>query len=256
MNEDDDIDGLAAEYVLGSLDVDERKAVAARRSTDAKLNRAIEAWEKRLAPLAHRAPAIAPPPYVFRRIAGRLGASRRPSQSINPTGFSRQRAFAVGACGLAACLALAVVWLRDLPHIPLPRIPTTFVAQLQPSAAQAVLEDGANVWTPFRFEVSFDLRASTVVVSPVAAAPSSTRHYQLWLIPQDSGGLPISLGVIALPKTTTSPWLATYPPNDLLNTTLAVSLEPKNGSPIGMPSGPLVFVGKLSQAPHEAAPRF
>jgi len=56
MTEEDDIDGLAAEYVLGSLDVDERKAVAARRNTDAKLNRAIEAWEKRLAPLAHRAP--------------------------------------------------------------------------------------------------------------------------------------------------------------------------------------------------------
>ena len=254
MSEDDDIDGLAAEYVLGSLDVDERKAVAARRSTDAKLSRAIETWEKRLAPLTHRAPAIAPPPYMFRSIASRLGALRRPS--ITPARFSRQRAFAVGACGLAACLALAVVWLRDLPHIPLPRIPTTFVAQLQPSAAQAVLEDGANVWTPFRFEVSFDLRASTVVVSPVAAAASSTRHYQLWLIPQESGGLPISLGVIGLPKTTTSPWLATYPPDDLPNTTLAVSLEPKDGSPIGMPSGPLVFVGKLSQAPHEAAPRF
>ena len=28
MNEDDDIDGLAAEYVLGSLDAEERKAVA------------------------------------------------------------------------------------------------------------------------------------------------------------------------------------------------------------------------------------
>jgi anti-sigma-K factor RskA len=35
MNEDDDIDGLAAEYVLGTLDGDERQLVAARRRTDA-----------------------------------------------------------------------------------------------------------------------------------------------------------------------------------------------------------------------------
>jgi len=251
MNEDDDIDGLAAEYVLGSLDADERKAVAARRRTDVMLNRAIEAWETRLGPLGDDMPGIEPPPYVFRSIADRLAALQ--GQSIQPTRalFSRRRAVAVGACALAACLALAVVWLRDLPGMP-----TTLVAQLQRSVAGTVLEDGPNVWTPFRFEVSFDLRASTIVVTPVAAAASSTRHYQLWLIPRDRGGPPISLGVIALPKTTTSPWLATYPPDDILNTTLVVSLESEGGSPIGMPSGPLVFVGKLSQAAPSTGSRF
>jgi anti-sigma-K factor RskA len=42
MNEDDDIDGLAAEYVLGTLDGNERQLVAARRRTDAPLDRAIK----------------------------------------------------------------------------------------------------------------------------------------------------------------------------------------------------------------------
>jgi anti-sigma-K factor RskA len=95
--------------------------------------------------------------------------------------------------------------------------------------------------------VLFDLRASTIIVSPVAAAPSPTQHYQLWLIPGDNGP-PISLGMIPLPRTTTSPWQATYPPDDLLETTLAVSLEPESGSPIGKPSGPVVYVGKLAKA--------
>jgi anti-sigma-K factor RskA len=244
MNEDDDIDGLAAEYVLGTLDVDERKHVAGRRKSDVALDHAIRAWETRLGPLSDRTSGIEPPPHVFQRITDRLSALE--GQSIKPTrtAFSRRRAFAVGVCALAACLALAVVWLRDLPG----GIPTTLFAQLQRSVPGTVLEDGPNEWTPFRFEVSFDFRASTIAVTPVAAAESSTRHYQLWLIPRDRGGPPISLGVIALPKTTTSPWPATYPPEDLLNTTLAVSLEPQGGSPIGMPSGPLVFVGKLSQA--------
>jgi len=242
MTEGDDIDGLGAEYVLGSLDVDERKEVAARRRTDAVLDQAIKAWETRLGPLNDRIPGIEPPPFVFRRLSDRLWA--REGQSIKPTRapFSRQSIIAGGAYALAACLALAFVWFRELPGVP-----PTFIAQLQPNAAGTLLEDGPNVWTPFGFEVSFDLRASTIVVSPVAAGASSSRHYQLWLLPRDRAP-PISLGLIALPEANNWPWLATYPPDDLINTTLAVSLEPKGGSPIGIPSGPLVFVGKLLQA--------
>jgi anti-sigma-K factor RskA len=225
--------------VLGTLDGDERQLVAARRRTDAPLDRAIKAWETRLSPLSDSIPGIEPPTYVFRSIEDRIGALQ--GQPIKPPRplFTRARAFAAGACALAACLALAVVWLRDLPGVP-----TTLVAQLHRSAVGAMLEGGANVWTPFGFEVSFDLRASTIVVSPIAAGGSVSQDYQLWLIPGDRGP-PISLGVIPLQKTTTSPWLATYPPDNLPDATLAVSLEPEGGSPIGMPSGPLVFVGKL-----------
>jgi anti-sigma-K factor RskA len=238
MTEDDDIDGLAAEYVLGSLDAEERKDVAARRMTNVALDHAIKAWEMRLDPLSDGVPGINPPPDVFPRIAERLWA-REAIKARKPV-FSRQRALAAGACALAACLALAVVWLRHLPGVP-----TTLVAQLKPSALWVSLEPGTNVWTPFGFDVSVDLRASTIVVSPVAAGVSESRDYQLWLIPRDGGPL-ISLGVIALPKTTISAWLATYPPDDLPNTTLAVSLEPEGGSRTGIPSGPPVFVGTLS----------
>jgi anti-sigma-K factor RskA len=238
MTEEDDIDGLAAEYALGSLDADERRTVAARRRNDPALDRAIKAWEVRLAPLSEAIPGIAPPAHVFAGLADRLRPRAIPS--INPA--RTRRALVASACALAACLVLAVVWIRDLPGVP-----TTLMAQLQRSAAAAILDDGANVWTPFRFEVLFDLRASTIIVSPVAGAPSPTQHYQLWLIPSDHGP-PISLGMIPLPKTTTLPWRATYPPDDLLQTTLAVSLEPEGGSPIGKPSGLVVYVGRLSRA--------
>jgi anti-sigma-K factor RskA len=242
MNVEDDIDGLAAEYVLGTLDIQERKDVAARRRTDVVLDRAIKAWEMRLGPLNDRIPEVEPPPYVFPSIAHTLWGRSVPSPRAAGATISHRRITALGGCALAACLALAVVWFKELPGIP-----ATLIAQLQRSAAGALLEDGPNIWTPFGFEVSFDFRASTMIVSPVAAGESATLHYQLWLLPRDHGP-PISLGLIALPKTTTSPWLATYPPDDLLNTTLAVSLEPEGGSPIGKPSGPLVFVGKLSYA--------
>ena len=54
MAEEDDIDGLAAEYVLGSLDAAKRQQVDARRRTDASVIAAIVAWERRLAPLNDR----------------------------------------------------------------------------------------------------------------------------------------------------------------------------------------------------------
>lgn len=52
MTDDDDIDGLAAEYVLETPDLAERQRVAARCRTDAALGKAIKAWERRLGPLS------------------------------------------------------------------------------------------------------------------------------------------------------------------------------------------------------------
>ena len=72
MTEDDDIDGLAAEYVLGSLDPAERRQVDARRNTDASLAAAIAAWERRLGPLSDRGRDVAPPAHVFDGILSRI----------------------------------------------------------------------------------------------------------------------------------------------------------------------------------------
>jgi len=111
MTEDENIDGLAAEYVLGSLDGAERAEVEARRGLEGSLTAAIEAWERRLAPLLEVAPEVAPPPDLFDRILVRIAeepvrgaapvlALRRPSQ--------RRMRLVVSAGALAACLALAV----------------------------------------------------------------------------------------------------------------------------------------------------
>ena len=51
MTDDQDIDALAAEYVLGSLDPAERIAVNERRRYERDLSEAIAGWERRLAAL-------------------------------------------------------------------------------------------------------------------------------------------------------------------------------------------------------------
>src|SRR5204863_3597086 len=72
MTEDEDIDGLAAEYALGSLSPTERRQVDARRQADASLAAAIAAWERRLAPLSDRVPGVAPPPQLLDGILSRI----------------------------------------------------------------------------------------------------------------------------------------------------------------------------------------
>ena len=85
MTDREDMDGLAAEYALGTLDASERAAVAARRQREDDLNAAIGAWERRLSPLAEAVPPLEPPPGLFARIETRLadaGARATGSEQI------------------------------------------------------------------------------------------------------------------------------------------------------------------------------
>ena len=111
MTEEEDIDALAAEYVLGSLDAAERGDVEARRRKEGALRSAIEAWERRLAPLFEAAPEVAPPRDLLDRILVRIADEpvRRamPVLAVESASPRRMR-FMVSAGALAACLALAI----------------------------------------------------------------------------------------------------------------------------------------------------
>jgi hypothetical protein len=120
MPKEDDIDGLAAEYVLGALDVSERRQVDARQLTDVSLTAAIVAWERRLAPLSVRGQDMMPPAHLFDGILTRISgeaAQMAGTADVVPLrrASSRRWALAAGASALAACLALAVVWFNDQP---------------------------------------------------------------------------------------------------------------------------------------------
>jgi anti-sigma-K factor RskA len=117
MTEDEDIDGLAAEYVLGSLDASERRRVDLRRRTDAALSAAIAGWEQRLAPLSDQGAGVAPPAHlleaILARIADQRAGSRQSAEVLALRGNSgRRRALAASVTLLAACLALAVGWFN------------------------------------------------------------------------------------------------------------------------------------------------
>jgi hypothetical protein len=117
MTEEDDIDGLAGEYVLGSLDAAERRLVVARRRTDASLDAAIVTWERRLGPLNDRGQGVLAPAYALDGILLCISGQAAPNVTADVVPMHRAyghrwATFAAGVGALAASLVLAVGWLN------------------------------------------------------------------------------------------------------------------------------------------------
>ncbi len=241
MTERDDIDMLAAEYVVGTLDAAERTAVAARRHREPALEAAIVAWEARLSPLDGETVAVEPPHgQLARNEARNDGAGRREGNSAGAArivalerrvGFWKRTATAASA--LAATLAL-VIGLREtlLP----PAEPQSFVAVFQKDDQQPA------------FLLSIDLRTRELTIRSVTAEPQRERTYQLWIVDPNLDPVPRSLGLIesslAQPTRKT---LASIEPAVLRRATFGISVEPAGGSPTGRPTGPALH-GRLLPA--------
>ena len=103
---------------------------------------------------------------------------------------------------------------------------TEFVAMLTP-------DGGAPA-----FVLTVDTATSTLSVRRVAEAAPSDKSYELWAVAPSAP--PKSLGVVE-EVSLTQP-LPVSPAGDL---TLAITLEPKGGSPTGAPSGAPIFSGLL-----------
>ena len=220
-----DDEGLAAEYVLGTLDSGERATVAARRLRESELDAAISAWETRFAPLLEASPSLAPPADLWGRVEAALG--RAPVADLTEIlrgRLARWRALAGGAGALAAGLAAALAFVL----VSRPVTPHEFVAVLQKSPDEPAFAMTVNI-----DKLEFSVR-------PVAASAPEGKSYELWIIaPQQA---PKSLGVI---DTATGGRRLSADPAQVRDATYAVTVEPKGGSPDGKPSGAPVFFGKL-----------
>jgi len=227
-------DFSAAEYVLGTLDPAERATIAARRQREPELEAAIRAWEERLSPLAEAIPPIEPPrdylADIEARIRGSAPALAAPNEAVVAlrSRLARWRAAAIGATGLAAMLAIGVVF-RETTREAAPR---EFVAVLQKSADSPA------------FAVTVNLDTRELTVRPVSAPAPSGKSYELWII-DAALGAPRSLGVIDPADVTRANKIAAFDPAVVKSATYAVTVEPLGGSPTGQPTSAPVYVGKL-----------
>jgi anti-sigma-K factor RskA len=232
MSESEDIDMLAAEYALGTLPASERASVALRARSEPSLAAAIEAWERRLGPLADTVPSREVPASVWNGIEASIDALSRGSGAANVVGIERRLLRWKAATFVASAIAASLMLFVGVREFAQPGADKMLVAVLQKDAQSPA------------FLVSVDLDKRQLTIRAVAAKPEPGKSYELWLV-HDELKSPRSLGLIGDRPLTVGPTLASYAPNVIEDATLAVSLEPAGGSPTGAPTGPVLFSGKL-----------
>lgn len=228
MNERFDPHELAGEYVLGTLSRARRHEVDAMLANDAALRAAVAWWEQRLLPLTALVEPATPPGALWTRIERSLGPVSAPAPAATGPGWWERlglwRALAAGGFAAAAIMA-AVVGVR-MHEVEQPRY-------------MVVLAAPQNAGPGWVLELVADdtLRLEPLVKTEVPA----DRALQLWTKADDWEG-PVSLGLVK-PGESVEVKLANLPkvvPNQLFE----ITLEPAAGSPIGRPTGPILYIGR------------
>jgi anti-sigma-K factor RskA len=219
-------DALAAEYVLGVLPEDERQGVADRIARDRAFARLVDDWEARLGPLGESYAETVPPASVKAALDLRLfGADAAPQHGGFWESLTVWRTIA-GA--LAALLLLIAV----------PVLRSTFT----PDAPQLVALLSAEGSTVSYLAV-YEAKTGAVALSRVGAGQQGDRDFELWVINTDKP--PVSMGVIPPGETTRVSLSDALRSQVQAGANLAISSEPKGGSPTGQPTGPVVAIGEL-----------
>ena len=221
-------DRLAADYVAGTLRGAARRRLEALLPAHPHLRAAVRAWEARLMPLAMSIEPVQPSRAVWQRIEKRIAGVVTPPAPARLPLWERLALWR----GLSAFATVAALGFALLLAVPTPSAPPMVVV------LSATSGDTQGVNT-FVAGVSADGRA--VVTRPIApVSVQSDRALELWAVPPQ--GTPRSLGLIS-EKSASVVQRGRVPAG---TAALAVSLEPQGGSPTGVPTGPVLYVGKLS----------
>jgi anti-sigma-K factor RskA len=218
---------LAADYVLGLIPPRARRRFERAMAGDATLAALVAAWSERLAPLDEMTAEETPPAHVWRAIERRIPVT-------SPVAPARPRAGAlafwrgVAFVAASACAGL-LVYIARHPAPPAPQV----VAMLADSK-------GAVGWIALSGP-----RAGEVSVASIGATASDPSHsLELWGI---AGGSPKPLGLLA--PEPDRPLLLSVAALPGAGGVLAISQEPPGGSPTGLPTGPVVYQGKVLEPP-------
>nr|WP_047167845.1 anti-sigma factor [Sphingomonas sp. Y57] len=227
----DDIDMLAGEYVLGTLDEAERRAFQRRLLTEPAAVTAVATWQERLSPLLLTVPEDTPPAGLWARIAQGSGPAN------DNRGLRRWQAATVAAA-LVALVSTGVA-LRPRAAPPAPQVAQQAPSPLFQSVAALSEQGGAPALL-----VTYDRDRKEMRVMPVNVAPRPGHSLELWVIAGKSA--PKSIGLMHEDRATALDRMALDLQQEM---TIAVSVEPKGGSPTGLPTGPVIYSGRMVSLP-------
>lgn len=229
------ISALSAEYVLGTLRGKARDRFETLKFQNENIQQEISYWESHLNQMSMHLSPVTPREYVLENIRQRLGfaevqsnQSGSPDSASNvipiqstelPTKSDKGQLFKWwSGLATAAVLVLAVVVSTKLD------VPS---AQNVESIAVVSDQNSKTLW-------SIDVLTNELRVKVTALVPRMPNNdYQLWIVPA-SGEAPISIGVL---QQTGEFYLAKPSVFDGIEiAALAISKEPKGGSPTGAPT--------------------
>lgn len=217
-------DRLAADYVLGTLRGAARRRFEALIPAHPNLRHAVHGWQRRLGVLSADIAPVEPSADVWPRIQKRLFSDL----AAAPARWWQRLGIWQGWAATATMAALALGLLLSQP------VPTQapIVVVLNSTDATAKL--------PAQFVASVSGDGRSLVLKPLAGtAVTPQQALELWALPAE--GSPRSLGLVAADRQTTLTRASLLKDT----TAFAISVEPTGGSPTGLPTGPVVSVGKL-----------
>ena len=250
----DGVDLTSAEYVLGLLNADARRAAQGRLENNPAFAADVALWEAHFSPWLESIAPVMAPASLWPRIRTTLWQhelpSRQHSNELQPRTTGRPslleslgfwRGLAAGGFAVAvASVAALLLTTRQLPmSVPI----TVPVVVATPTAAPMVVslrqDDGSTAYT-----ATVDPVHGTIVLVPIGLGGDPSLSPELWMIP--TGDHPHSLGMIERGKA-----MVVSIPASLRSAStgalFAVSLEPAGSHAHVSATGPVVAKGQVIQ---------
>lgn len=255
----DTLNLIAAQYVLGVLSASARERVKARMLQEKDLRDMVHAWERRLNPLAGMVAPEPVPPHLWQAIMAKIeqadtlqdsGFKAQPlSEALLRTDsppartdirYRRWKTWAGFSSSIAAALALFIMFDPN-GIVPLVHLPPQQTTPL-PIQDIAVLSNSEKnpAW------IVRSQQGQLLLINLNAASVPAQHDLELWRI--EAGQAPRSLGVLKL-NHGQAVLSNTHQHLLLRDTVLAISLEPKGGSPTGTPTGTVLYSGSIVRNP-------
>ena len=238
----------AADFVMGLLDDVDHAAAERRLATEPSFAQAVSAWRERLADLDLTAEEAPPSPALWQRIAD---ATRVAPIDALPSARAALRGATLwddirfwrglGIGGAFAALLFATIMIGALATSRQLRHDMLALAQRKPVYVAVLVNDttkeaGAIV------NAFANGRVELIPLRPIEVPAGRT--LQVWTLWDRAIG-PKSIGVTGQPRTLQLDLESL--PETRQDQLFEITLEPEGGSPIGRPTGPILFKGNAAR---------
>ncbi len=238
------LDRIAAEYVIGSLKGQGRRRFETMMMESYRVRMAVWSWEQQFAQLAMMIPDQAPADAVWQRIKAQIAASPESvetrTQSDDKPRFADRfmdwirQPWSMALTASVLLLVGMLYWQSNYPT----QAPQQYIAQQY--VATFASESAEALWL-----VNISEDGQLRVTSQGDTLAPESNSYELWLLPADAAA-PRSLGLLPATGGRMQVQLDKALASAVAGAAgLAISLEPKGGSPTGAPTGPVLYQAPL-----------